>query len=105
MSPTSRGQTSATDTAIAANAATDTTATTPPGPPGDNVAVPRSAQSPLQLPPTGFVRTNDGIDLKYERFGSHGGPVVVLIHGWSGSRHYWVRVSFSFFLSRKMRLQ
>ena len=43
----------------------------------------------LQLPPSGIIRTNDGIDLKYERFGSHGGPVVVLIHGWSGSRHYW----------------
>lgn len=46
-------------------------------------------RSPLDLPPAGTVRTNDGIDLKYERFGSHGGPVVVLIHGWSGSRHYW----------------
>jgi pimeloyl-ACP methyl ester carboxylesterase len=40
------------------------------------------------IPPFGTVTTNDGVELKYERFGS-AGPVVVLIHGWSGSRHYW----------------
>lgn len=38
--------------------------------------------------PTGKITTNDGATLHYERFGSHG-PVVLLIHGWSGSRHYW----------------
>ena len=48
-----------------------------------------TAPTPLQrVPPVGTVRTNDGVDLCFERFGSHG-PVVILIHGWSGSRHYW----------------
>lgn len=42
----------------------------------------------LSCPPYGIVTTNDGISLHFERFGSHG-PVVLLMHGWSGSRHYW----------------
>ena len=36
-----------------------------------------------------YVTTNDGVKLAWERHGRIGGPVVVLIHGWSGSRHYW----------------
>ena len=36
-----------------------------------------------------YVTTNDGVRLAWERHGRIGGPVVVLIHGWSGSRHYW----------------
>ncbi|KAG7668461.1 hypothetical protein Ndes2526B_g03909 [Nannochloris sp. 'desiccata'] len=42
----------------------------------------------VDVPPVGNITTNDGVTLHYERFGSHG-PVVCLIHGWSGSRHYW----------------
>jgi pimeloyl-ACP methyl ester carboxylesterase len=40
--------------------------------------------------PYGHIITNDGVKLYYEQFGqSHGGPTVVLVHGWSGSRHYF----------------
>lgn len=41
--------------------------------------------------PYGKIRTSDGIEIFYEHFGSttKQRPVVVLIHGWSGSRHYW----------------
>lgn len=35
--------------------------------------------------------TNDGVQLSYETAGSPGQPVVVLIHGWSGSRRYFQR--------------
>eukprot|EP00959_Pyramimonas_sp_CCMP1952_P273786 5722832-Pyramimonas_sp.AAC.1 len=35
-----------------------------------------------------FVTTNDGVKLAYHKYGSEG-PAVVLIHGWSGSRHYF----------------
>lgn len=35
------------------------------------------------------VTASDGCRLAYQRYGRPGGPVVVLIHGWSGSRHYW----------------
>ena len=34
------------------------------------------------------VITNDGVRLVYEKFGC-AGPVIVYIHGWSGSRHYF----------------
>jgi pimeloyl-ACP methyl ester carboxylesterase len=36
------------------------------------------------------VTTNDGVSLAYEKSGDSG-PVVILIHGWSGSRQYFVR--------------
>lgn len=39
---------------------------------------------------TQYVTTNDGIRLAYEQHGSSG-PVIVLIHGWSGSRKYFSR--------------
>lgn len=34
------------------------------------------------------ILTSDGVRLVYERHGSKG-PVVMLVHGWSGSRHYF----------------
>jgi pimeloyl-ACP methyl ester carboxylesterase len=37
---------------------------------------------------TQHFTTNDGVQLAYESAGSSG-PVVVLIHGWSGSRKYF----------------
>ena len=37
---------------------------------------------------TQFVTTNDGVPLAYDSLGKTG-PVVVLVHGWSGSRHYF----------------
>uniref|UniRef100_A0A383V6P7 AB hydrolase-1 domain-containing protein n=1 Tax=Tetradesmus obliquus TaxID=3088 RepID=A0A383V6P7_TETOB len=37
---------------------------------------------------TQYVTTNDGVRLAYEQAGT-AGPVVVLIHGWSGSRKYF----------------
>ncbi len=37
---------------------------------------------------TQFVTTNDGVPLAYDSLGRTG-PVVVLVHGWSGSRHYF----------------
>ncbi|KAK9904786.1 hypothetical protein WJX75_002581 [Coccomyxa subellipsoidea] len=39
---------------------------------------------------TQFVTTNDGVKIAFERMGRTG-PVVVLLHGWSGSRHYYDR--------------
>jgi pimeloyl-ACP methyl ester carboxylesterase len=39
---------------------------------------------------TQHFTTNDGVQLAYEAAGSSG-PVVVLIHGWSGSRKYFQR--------------
>jgi hypothetical protein len=39
---------------------------------------------------TQHITTNDGVRLAYERAGA-AGPVVVLIHGWSGSRKYFCR--------------
>jgi non-heme chloroperoxidase len=46
--------------------------------------------------PYGNITTNDGVKIFYEHFGASSSttaavdkPVVVLIHGWSGSRHYW----------------
>jgi hypothetical protein len=42
----------------------------------------------LDIPACGTLVTNDGCVLHYERFGA-AGPPVVLVHGWSGSRHYW----------------
>lgn len=38
--------------------------------------------------PVGYLTTSDGVKLKFEQFG-HSGPPVVLIHGWSASRHYF----------------
>ncbi|KAL4431472.1 hypothetical protein ABPG75_006728 [Micractinium tetrahymenae] len=35
------------------------------------------------------ITTNDGVKLVYQRHGRLGGPVVVLVHGWSGSQHYF----------------
>lgn len=37
---------------------------------------------------TQHVTTNDGVRLAYEQAGTSG-PVIVLIHGWSGSRKYF----------------
>mmetsp|Transcript_7263 Transcript_7263/g.21433 ORF Transcript_7263/g.21433 Transcript_7263/m.21433 type:complete len:291 (-) Transcript_7263:364-1236(-) len=39
---------------------------------------------------TQFITTTDGVKLAYDTFGKTG-PVIVLIHGWSGSRHYFER--------------
>lgn len=39
---------------------------------------------------TQHYTTNDGVQLAYESAGSSG-PVIVLIHGWSGSRKYFQR--------------
>jgi pimeloyl-ACP methyl ester carboxylesterase len=39
---------------------------------------------------TQHFTTNDGVQLAYEAAGSEG-PVIVLIHGWSGSRKYFQR--------------
>ena len=71
------------------------TQTTPRAPPVrerlDGVMEEENPSSSLNGPPYGKITTNDGVDLFYEHFGgSHvGRPVVVLLHGWSGSRHYW----------------
>jgi hypothetical protein len=35
--------------------------------------------------------TSDGVRIVFERHGAAAAPVVVLIHGWSGSRQYFVR--------------
>jgi hypothetical protein len=35
--------------------------------------------------------TSDGVRIVYERHGAPAAPVVVLIHGWSGSRQYFIR--------------
>lgn len=35
------------------------------------------------------ITTTDGVRLSYGRHGRLGGPVVVLVHGWSGSQHYF----------------
>lgn len=37
-----------------------------------------------------YVTCSDGVRLAYEKFGASG-PVVVLLHGWSGSRNYFDR--------------
>lgn len=50
---------------------------------------PGGAHPEITIPPVGTIITNDGVEIKYEKYGLHSGPVVVLIHGWSGSRHYW----------------
>lgn len=57
-------------------------------------APPRRASSAdvgLHTAPYGKITTSDGVQIFYELFGTSNlsGPVVVLIHGWSGSRHYW----------------
>lgn len=39
---------------------------------------------------TQHFTTNDGVQLAYELSGNSG-PVVVLVHGWSGSRKYFQR--------------
>lgn len=39
---------------------------------------------------TQYITTDDGIRLAYEQHGNSG-PVIVLIHGWSGSRKYFTR--------------
>eukprot|EP00878_Enallax_costatus_P028827 GHUV01031176.1.p1 GENE.GHUV01031176.1~~GHUV01031176.1.p1 ORF type:complete len:160 (+),score=25.99 GHUV01031176.1:581-1060(+) len=39
---------------------------------------------------TQHITTNDGVCLAYDQYGDSG-PVVVLIHGWSGSRKYFSR--------------
>ena len=74
-----------------ATAATDTPASFPSSPHHHHHQQQQPPTTPRNLtdvPPVGVVICNDGVKLQYERFGSHG-PVVVLIHGWSGSRHYY----------------
>lgn len=44
----------------------------------------------LMATKTKHFTTNDGVQLAYETAGSSG-PVIVLIHGWSGSRKYFQR--------------
>ena len=58
--------------------------------PDGNITSPRAALTPRldHIPAVGNITVNDGTTLHYERFGSRG-PVVVLVHGWSGSRHYY----------------
>lgn len=41
---------------------------------------------------TQFITTSDGVQIAYDSFGKTG-PVVVLVHGWSASRHYFERNS------------
>jgi mitochondrial fission protein ELM1 len=50
--------------------------------------VSRPTMAAEQAAATQYITTNDGIRLAYERAGT-AGPVVVLIHGWSGSRKYF----------------
>jgi non-heme chloroperoxidase len=38
---------------------------------------------------TGKVQTSDGVELHYDVHNEASSTTVVLIHGWSGSRHYW----------------
>lgn len=35
--------------------------------------------------------TNDGVKLAYERAGPESGPVLLCVHGWSGSRRSFMR--------------
>lgn len=35
------------------------------------------------------IVTNDGVDLHYGSFGEATSPIVVLVHGWSGSSKYF----------------
>mmetsp|Transcript_30154 Transcript_30154/g.56824 ORF Transcript_30154/g.56824 Transcript_30154/m.56824 type:complete len:276 (-) Transcript_30154:372-1199(-) len=54
------------------------------------------------MPPnTGNFTTNDGVDIAYTTWGTDG-PAVVLVHGWSGSRHFFRDSVQS--LSRKCRV-
>ncbi|BDA49392.1 AB hydrolase superfamily protein YdjP [Coccomyxa sp. Obi] len=39
---------------------------------------------------TQYITANDSVKIAFERMG-RSGPVVVLLHGWSGSRHYYDR--------------
>ena len=56
---------------------------------GDAAAgVPLAAAARTLTDETQFLSTNDGVPIAYDVFGKTG-PVVVLIHGWSGSRHYF----------------
>jgi predicted alpha/beta-fold hydrolase len=63
---------------------------------GEGTARHTNHVSILEKQPYGTITTSDGVELFYEHFGSAtvanrnvSKPVVVLIHGWSGSRHYW----------------
>ena len=56
---------------------------------GDAAAgVPLAAAARTLTDETQFLSTNDGVPIAYDVFGKTG-PVIVLIHGWSGSRHYF----------------
>lgn len=39
---------------------------------------------------TQYVTANDGVRLAYDKLGPSVGPTIILIHGWSGSRKYFV---------------
>ncbi|KAI7836993.1 hypothetical protein COHA_009175 [Chlorella ohadii] len=45
--------------------------------------------SPASKQQDSSVTCSDGCKLVWQKYGRPGGPAVVLIHGWSGSRHYW----------------
>ncbi|EFN51577.1 hypothetical protein CHLNCDRAFT_140070 [Chlorella variabilis] len=52
--------------------------------------VPGKGPEDAAVPPNNtFITTTDGVKIAWERHGRLGGPVVVLVHGWSGSRHYF----------------
>lgn len=54
----------------------------------DAFGVPLAAAARALTDETQFLTTNDGVPIAYDVFGK-AGPVVVLIHGWSGSRHFF----------------
>ncbi len=54
----------------------------------ESAGVPLAAVARALTDETQFVTTNDGVPLAYDSLGKTG-PVVVLVHGWSGSRHYF----------------
>jgi pimeloyl-ACP methyl ester carboxylesterase len=54
----------------------------------DGAGVPLAAVARSLTDETQFITTNDGVPIAYDSLGKSG-PVIVLLHGWSGSRHYF----------------
>ena len=54
----------------------------------DAAGVPLAAVARALTDEMQFVTTNDGVPIAYDSLGKSG-PVIVLVHGWSGSRHYF----------------